>query len=299
MSRKVLVGGASGFIGSAVCRAFIHAGYSVAAVSRSPPRHSFFHQALSWEQLADAGKVDAVVNCSGENVLNPLKRWGTEFEEKCRSSRLDTAAQLGQFAKSVGAGKFVQVTGIHACPTGLNASEGEAKGEGEYAYSDSYWGKFVEQWENAARENFGEDRLVCVRPGAVLGREGGAFPQMRLQFLFGLGGVQGSGEQLFPWIHIEDLANVIRFSVEQDQVNGAVHAVAPQTITNKDLTTALGTILRRPTLLPTPKFVFNLIFGSPRIELLFDNPKVIPKKLVENGFKFKYGDIESALKSLV
>jgi uncharacterized protein (TIGR01777 family) len=249
---------------------------------------------VRWDNLAAVENVDAVINCTGENVLNPLKRWNQGFESVCKSSRFETAEALGQFAKSVGAETFVQVTGIHACPTGSDA----AKDEDEYEYANSYWGNFVENWENSAKQNFEGGRLVCIRPGAVLGKDGGAFPQMRLQFLFGLGGIQGSGEQLFPWIHIEDLAQAVKFSVENSKVSGAVHAVAPQIIDNKELTSALGSVLHRPTFLPTPKFVFDLMFGSPRVDLLFDNPKVVPKKLLDNGFKFKYDNIESAIKSL-
>lgn len=147
-------------------------------------------------------------------------------------------------------------------------------------------------------------KQFVIRPGAVLGRDGGAMKQMLLPFWLGLGGTLGSGRQPFPWIHVSDLAGIIAHALEapaaapspsQQVFNG----VAPALNTNYEFTKELGRVLRRPTIFPVPGFVMNTLMGSERAVVLTQGQKVIPKRTQEAGFEYKYPDLTSALKEIV
>lgn len=141
-------------------------------------------------------------------------------------------------------------------------------------------------------------------PGVVLGRDGGAIKQMLLPFWLGLGGTLGSGRQPFPWIHISDLAGIIAHALEQPgEISSpspqVFNGVAPALNTNYEFTKELGRIMRRPTILPVPGFIFNALMGSERAMVLTQGQKVIPKRTQEAGYHYKYPDLTSALREIV
>lgn len=132
-----------------------------------------------------------------------------------------------------------------------------------------------------------------IRTGAVIGRSGGMIKQMKLPFSLGLGGKLGDGKQILPWIHIDDLCNLIKYSIETE-VEGPLNGVAPDIITNEQFTAAFCQVLRRPALFPTPAFVINAIFGPERAALLLSGAKIVPKRTTEFHFKFSYPKIIDA-----
>ena len=122
--------------------------------------------------------------------------------------------------------------------------------------------------------------------------------QLYWPFFFGLGGPVGSGDQYFPWIHIDDLVELMVYAIENDHVNGILNAVAPQIVTNKEFAKALGVSMGRPSLIPSPKFILKTIFSEERSKIMTEGQKVIPKRTLETGFKFKYDNIDAACRHL-
>mmetsp|Transcript_17528 Transcript_17528/g.61609 ORF Transcript_17528/g.61609 Transcript_17528/m.61609 type:complete len:247 (-) Transcript_17528:180-920(-) len=143
-------------------------------------------------------------------------------------------------------------------------------------------------------------RVVQIRTGVVLGRDGGALAQMLTPFEFGLGGPMGSGKQVMPWIHIDDILRVVAEAINNPALAGAVNGTAPQPATNEELTGALAAVMRRPNLLRVPAFALKLLFGGQFAhELLLTGQRVVPRRLTDAGFQFAYPTLEGALREVV
>lgn len=137
-----------------------------------------------------------------------------------------------------------------------------------------------------------------IRTGVVIGRDGGMIKSMKLPFQLGLGGKIGSGKQPLPWIHIDDLCSLIKFSIEQANVEGALNGVAPEIITNEDFTKAFSKVLGRPAVFATPEFVITTLFGKDRAALLLSGAKIHPKRTLESGFKYRFAKVIDACKEV-
>ncbi|XP_076004498.1 epimerase family protein SDR39U1 [Genypterus blacodes] len=299
---RILVGGGSGFVGRELTRLLRVKGHEVTLISRQPGPGK-----ITWGELESGGlpACDGAVNLAGENILNPLRWWNESYKKDLFSSRIDTTKAL---ADAISASpspphSWVLVSAVACYQPSLTA---------EYT-EDSEWTPFdllsrlVKEWEAAALlpENVATTtKQVIVRPGIVLGRDGGAMKQMMLPFWLGLGGTLGSGRQPFPWIHVSDLAGIIAGALETPAVPPSpspqvLNGVAPALNTNHEFTKELGRILNRPTILPVPGFALNAMLGSERAILLTQGQKVIPKNTLETGFQYKYPDLTSALREIV
>uniref|UniRef100_UPI003AADFC7C epimerase family protein SDR39U1 isoform X4 n=1 Tax=Centroberyx gerrardi TaxID=166262 RepID=UPI003AADFC7C len=270
---RVLIGGGSGFVGRELTRLLRDKGHEVTVISRQP----------------GPGKIT----------------WNESYKKDLFSSRIDTTKTLAQAiaASPSPPHSWVLVSGVACYKPSLEAQYTE----------DSEWTPFdllsqlVKEWEAAAclPENVAKiTKQVVIRPGAVLGRDGGAMKQMLLPFWLGLGGTLGSGTQPFPWIHVSDLAGIISRALEPPAdppapVPQVFNGVAPALNTNYEFTKELGRVLRRPTVFPVPGFVMNALMGSERAVVLTQGQKVMPKRTLESGFQYKYPDLTSALKEIV
>ncbi|XP_068197345.1 epimerase family protein SDR39U1 [Antennarius striatus] len=299
---RVLIGGGSGFVGREVIRLLRAKGHEVTVISRQPGPGR-----ITWVELESSGlpPCEGAVNLAGENLMNPLRWWNESYKKDLFSSRIDTTRTLAQSiaASSSPPQSWVLVSGVACYKPSLTV---------EYT-EDSEWtpfdllSKLVKEWEASALlpENVAKTtKQFIIRPGAVLGRDGGAIKQMLLPFWLGLGGTLGSGSQPFPWIHVTDLAEMIVHALETpgDETSPSpqvFNGVAPALNTNYEFTKALGQVLRRPTIIPVPGFVMNALLGSERAVVLTQGQKVIPKKTKEAGFEYKYPDLTSALKEIV
>ncbi|KAG7524300.1 hypothetical protein JOB18_010055 [Solea senegalensis] len=237
--------------------------------------------------------------------MNPLRWWNESYKKDLFSSRIDTTKALAQAiaASHSPPRSWVLVSGVACYKPSLTAQYTE----------DSEWtpfdllSKLVKEWEASAllpEDVAKTTRQVIIRPGAVLGRDGGAMKQMLLPFWLGLGGTLGSGSQPFPWIHVSDLAGIIAQALEPSTDSAPAspqvfNGVAPALNTNYEFTKELGRILGRPTVLPVPGFVMNALMGSERAVVLTQGQKVVPKKTLEAGFQYKYPDLTSALNEIV
>ncbi|XP_056384277.1 epimerase family protein SDR39U1 [Hyla sarda] len=298
---RVLIGGGSGFIGQSLSQLLKSRGHQVTIISRQPGQ-----QKITWADVSKKGlpPCDAVVNLAGENVLNPLKRWTEEFKQTVIASRIETTRTITQaISQSQNPPHtWVVVTGVGYYPP----SQTQQYSEDSPGGNADFLSRLVRDWEKAAELSSTKDKpltkLVKVRTGVVLGRNGGALPTMLWPFRLCLGGVLGSGKQPFPWIHIEDLCRLLCHTIEQEEnVAGILNAVSPSSVTdtNTDFTGALSRALGRPAFLFTPGFAVQWLFGSDRAPMLLEGQRVVPQRTLQSGFSFQYPDLDSALAQLL
>lgn len=238
-----------------------------------------------------------MINVSGQNVLDPRRRWTPGFKQNVISSRVNTTKNLAQAIKNANPKPkvFVTISGV-GCYT---PSETAEYTEDSPCSGNDFMSSLCKQWEDAAKlpPELGV-RNVIIRSGVVLGRHGGIMQNIWLPFWLGLGGRIGSGKQFMPWIHIDDLVGLFLFSIEENHVTGVLNGVAPDIITNYQFTKAVGKNMWRPTIFPMPQFVLNFLFSPERAIIMIEGQKVIPERVLKLGYQYMFPDINSACKSI-
>lgn len=189
---------------------------------------------------------------------------------------------------------FVNISGV----SNYKPNDKKVYTEDDPSEDYDYLSKLCIDWEKAATipKETGV-RNVKIRTGVVLGREGGMIQSLFVPFFMGAGGPVASGNQPLPWIHIDDLCNLIKYSIETPKVEGVLNGVAPQIITNRDFANAFAKALWRPALFPLPQFVVEYLFSKERSVLLTTGAKIQPKRTLETGFQYEYPEIYPACKS--
>ncbi|KAK6185229.1 hypothetical protein SNE40_007507 [Patella caerulea] len=293
---SILIGGGSGFVGGELSKLLVKNGLKVILVSRSAGSNK-----ITWKDLEKNGlpkDCSGVVSMAGENILNPFKRWNEDFKSEVRSSRIDTTKALAQaIMEAENKPKvFVSMSGVaYHKPDDIKEYTEESSG-GDY----DFLSRLTTEWEAAAKlPNSCNVRQIVVRTGVVLGRNGGMIKQIYLPFYMGAGGKIGSGLQWFPWIHVSDVAGIFAYAIQNENVNGVLNAVAPNPVTNSQFTSSFAGAMWRPSIFPTPGFMMNALFGAERGKVILEGQKVLPKRTLEYGYKFKYPDIDSACKEIV
>uniref|UniRef100_A0A0K8TKJ3 Putative nucleoside-diphosphate sugar epimerase n=1 Tax=Tabanus bromius TaxID=304241 RepID=A0A0K8TKJ3_TABBR len=254
---------------------------------------------MTWHDLDQKGLPDgvtAVVNLTGQNVLDPTRRWTPGFKQNVWNSRINSASALAKaIEKSSGVQAFVNVSGVS-----LYQPSDKIYTEDDSGETYDFMSKLCIEWEKAS--NLPKDsscRQVNVRSGVVIGRGGGMIASIQLPFWLGLGGPIGSGNQPLPWIHILDLCRLIQFAMENPNVSGPLNGVAPEIVTNEQFSKAYASALRRPAIFAVPEFVVDLLFGKERSVLLTTGAKVKPKKVLDLGFEYKYPTAKAACTAVV
>lgn len=301
---KVLVTGASGFIGEALCDALLVRGDTVVGLTRDPQRARGTNPGVGWHAWeptlerppgAAFDGVDGVVHLLGEKIN---QRWTDEAKQKIMETRrtgtrnlLGTIAGLAEKPKVLVSQSAVGYYGDRG-----DAVVDESSGPG----GESFDSEVVVAWEAAAREAEAEGlRLVIVRTGQVLDANGGLLGELLLPFRLGLGGPIAGGEQYLSWIHRDDEVGILRWALDEAEVGGVVNATSPNPATNKDFSKALGRALGRPAVLPLPGFALDLKFGKEFGRVLRGGQRVIPKRTEELGYRFRHPELDEALQGLV
>ncbi|CAO1438855.1 unnamed protein product [Diamesa tonsa] len=292
--KHVLIGGGTGFIGTRLQTLFANNGYNVTVISRMPGL-----KRITWTELERFGlpqDTTAVVNVAGQNVLDPARRWTPGFQQNVWNSRINSSKSIVKAIQGadIKPDVFVNVSGVS-----LYKPSDKVYTEDDNGQNYDYMSKLCIEWEKAAEldPELGV-RNVKIRTGVVLGREGGMIKNLILPFWFGVGGPVCDGKQILPWIHIIDLCNLIKYSIENKNVNGVLNGTAPDIITNMQFSKAFASALFRPALIPLPEFVVKAIFGNERMVLLTTGAKVMPKRTLETGFKYEYPTIQKATKEV-
>ncbi|KAL8605936.1 hypothetical protein ACOMHN_024760 [Nucella lapillus] len=292
---SVLIGGGSGFLGRHLTKLLADHGMKVTVLSRSAGPNR-----ITWSDLQRSGLPEgctAVVSMSGENILNPIKRWNESFKQAVWTSRVDnTQALATAISQSTSPPKvFISMSGVGYYKPDPSREYEEGSPGGDF----DYLSELCTAWEAAAKLPSSVNvRQVTIRSGVVLGRDGGMIQQIYLPFFMGLGGPISSGEQWFPWIHVSDIAGLVFHAIRNDNVSGILNGVAPQSATNAEFTKAFASAMCRPAFFPVPGFVMNWVFGHERGKVILEGQKVIPKRTLESGYKFSYPDLASACKNL-
>ncbi len=295
--KTLLVTGGTGFIGREVCRHALAEGYRVRVLTRNPGAASTLLPGTTTVAAAAQAfeqPVDVVVNLAGEPLVG---RWTARRKQRFHDSRVGLTESLVNAAEQSGHWPGVVVSGSAIGYYGPNGDQ--ALVESSPAV-DSFSHRLCSAWESAA-EGFaaGGARLVLLRTGIVLDREGGALARMLPPFRLGLGGAIGSGRQWMSWIAREDLVSLIFHAIDNDRVSGPLNGTAPFPETNRDFTRTLARQLQRPTLLPMPAWAARLAFGEMADELLLASQKVLPAQAEQTGFGFRHPRLSSALAAML
>lgn len=300
---KVLVTGASGFIGSALCDSLLVRGDSVVGLSRDPERARSTNPSVIWhpweptlERPPEAAfeGVDAVVNLLGERID---QRWTDESKQRIlESRRTGTRNLLGAIA---GLDHKPRVL-VSQSAIGFYGNRGDAIVDEEAAPGEGFDAEVVREWENAAREAEALGlRLAIVRTGHVLDPSGGFLAKLLTPFKLGVGGPLAGGEQYVSWVHIEDEVGILLWALDDEKVSGTINSTAPNPVTNRELSKALGRALGRPALVPVPGLALDLMFGSEFGHVLRGGQRVVPRRATDLGYAFRFTDIDSALADLL
>ena len=282
--KTISITGSSGFVGTNLQTFFKSKGFNVIDIKR--------------DELKDINKLtkiiensNVVINLAGANIIN---RWTNSYKKLLYSSRVETTNSIVKAMKR--AEKKPELF-ISTSAVGIYKNK-SCYDEENFELENDFLANLCKDWESSAlKANDLGIRTTIFRFGIVMGK-GGALKKMLTPFRLGLGGAIGDGSQDFSFIHIDDLLNAYEFVVNNKKISGSINLTAPTPSSNLGLTLALGKSLNRPTILPVPEFILNLIF-SEGAKVLTDGQCVKPKTLLDNGFEFKYKTIEETIDNLV
>lgn len=305
MSKKVVIAGATGLIGKHLSMHLAALGYEIKALVRNPEKafDSLKHyniELIEWdikmspdEVAADLEGWDCVINLAGASVGG--KRWNDEVKKELCDSRIDSTRQLVN-AIQICANK--PKTFITACGVGIYGFRGDENVTENSSLGDDFLAKLCIDWEKEAFKAEKNCRVVSMRTGVVLDNNEGALKELMMPFKFYAGGWLGSGRQWFPWIHIKDIIEVYKFCIDNDNITGPINADAPEVVRNKEFCKELGKAMHRPCIFPVPGFALKIIVGE-FAETLLNGQKVIPEKLENLNFPFRFKKLNSALEDLL
>jgi uncharacterized protein len=305
---KVTVTGATGLIGSRVVDALKARGDEVTALSRSPERaaRALGVPAKAWSPMAGpppadalAGR-DAVVHLVGEPID---QRWTAESRRRILDSRevgtrnLLEGLAAGRAHVAEGGGSARPSTLVSASAVGFYGDRGDAVLTEEAGPGTGFTAEVCEAWEReAARAEELGMRVVRVRTGVVLAEGGGALAKMLPPFKLGVGGPVAGGRQYLPWIHVDDVVGVYLAALDDERYDGPVNASAPEPVTNRDFSKALGRALHRPAVAPVPAFALKLLYGD-MSEIVLSGQRAVPAKAQSLGYAHRHPELDEALRS--
>ncbi len=294
----MLITGASGLIGKALQASMAGSDDDLLLASRKAGDNDDRIQWTVEEGFTETDRLEglnAVIHLAGENISG--LRWTDEKKKAIRDSRVIGTRNVVEAISKLKVKPKVLVT---SSAIGYYGERGDEEVTESSMPGDDFLAEVAKAWETESRR--AEDagvRTVLLRTGIVLSKNGGALGTMLLPFKLGVGGVIGSGRQWMSWISIDDHVRVIRHVIENESIRGAVNSVAPGPVTNEQFTKILGEVLYRPTILPLPSFAVSMLFGEMGDALLLSSTRVVPKRLLDSGFEFKYPDLKSALEHIL
>jgi uncharacterized protein len=301
---RVSVTGATGTIGRALVRELLGRGDQVAVLSRDPDRARETLGAevdpFAWPDAKAAPPPpeslrasDGVVHLAGEPLA---QRWSDVTKREIRDSRVlgtrNLVAALRALPAAERPGALVSQSAV-----GFYGARGDEPLDESAPAGDDFLAEVVAAWESEARaaEEVGV-RVVTTRTGVILSESGGALEKMLPPFKLGVGGPVAGGRQYVPWVHLDDVVGAMRFCLDTDGARGPVNVTAPEPVTNKELSKALGRALGRPAVAPVPGFAVKLLYGEMAM-VVTTGQRAVPKRLLELGYDFRWPELEPALRS--
>ncbi|HEY5343547.1 MAG TPA: TIGR01777 family oxidoreductase [Solirubrobacteraceae bacterium] len=304
---RVTVTGASGLIGSALVAELRERGAEVTVLSRdaSRARAALGVEAVRWDPLGEPAPVDAltgadaVVHLAGENIA---QRWSARAKRAIRESRVLGTANLLAGLEAAGREEDGRGGGrprilISGSAVGYYGPRGEEPLDEDAPPGNDFLAETCVAWEAEARKASALGmRVVVLRTGVVLDRDGGALAKMLPPFRLGVGGPVAGGEQYMSWVHREDLVGMIAAALADERWSGPVNGTAPEPVSNREFSHALGHALHRPSLLPVPGFALGLLYGE-MAEIVTTGARVMPAKALVLGYDFRHPELGEALRS--
>jgi uncharacterized protein len=294
---RIAVSGASGLIGSKLCAALEADGAQVLRLVRgkdlNPTKELFWDPSQGFLTPERLNGLQAVVHLAGESIAQG--RWNEQKKRRILRSRVDGTTTLARALAGLAEKPEVLVC---ASAIGFYGDRGDEVLTEESESGSGFLADVCRQWEaavGAARQ--AGIRVVSLRFGMVLSRDGGALQKMLTPFRLGGGGVVGSGKQYWSWIHVNDVVGLIRHVIATPELSGPVNATASTPVTCAEFTKTLGRVLHRPTVVPMPAFLARAALGEMANELLLSSARVVPRKAEQRGYKFEFADLESALRA--
>lgn len=302
---KILVTGATGFVGAHLISSFSVSSsvqFIILArnVDRARKKLGAQHEYLQWAdplrmpQLDAVSKFDGVINLMGANLA--AKRWSDRYKKELFNSRVDATEQIFKAIEkfSIRPKFFINMSaiGFYGNTGAEIVTENSPAGKG-------FMARLCQSWEKAAWDHQKlTDRLILLRAGVVLGRDGGMIKTILPPFQMGLGGKLGSGNQYLSWIHVDDLIGIIKKIISDETLNGTINAVSEYPCSNEVFTRKFAEILRKPSFCNVPAFVLKLAMGE-MSNIVLEGQRVIPTRLKEIRFHYKYPTLEMALKASI
>jgi uncharacterized protein (TIGR01777 family) len=298
---KIFMTGGTGFVGTYLTKRLISEGHEVTILTRGFGGTELKRTGLSylignptiegnWQKVLH--EHDVIINLAGASIFS---RWTPERKKILLSSRIDTTRNIVE-ALPDGAKRIIFFSASAVGYYGFHEDEELIESS---TPGDDFLARLAYDWEKEALKAEAKGaRVIITRIGIVLGKKGGALGRMIPLFKYFFGGPLGSGRQWSSWVHIHDIAEAFIFLLSHKDISGAVNFCSPNPVRNKDLGEAIGKVLHRPSFMPAPGFMLELIlgeFGS----VLLKGQRVIPRRLLESGFKFRYQNIEEALKDII
>lgn len=306
---RILVSGSTGLVGSALLPRLSREGHTVARLMRpgtslkanaqgQSARSEF--EAVSWSPEdgalgAGADGADAIMHLAGVSIADG--RWNPAHKKALRDSRVAATHHLIESLKTL---KRPPRIFIAASAIGFYGDRGDEELVESSAAGTDFLAQLCVDWEaesSRARE-FGA-RVVQLRTGVVLARDGGALPKMALPFRLGAGGPVGSGRQWVSWIALDDVTGIVSHALSNAQINGPYNVVAPQPVRNADFAKSLGRVLHRPAFFPTPAFALRLALGEMADALLLSSQRVLSQRIEQTGYRFAHSELDGALRSVL
>jgi uncharacterized protein (TIGR01777 family) len=295
---RVLISGASGLIGSVLRPALVADGHLTAALVRRAPGAG----EVQWNPASalDAKRLegfDGIVHLAGKNIAG---LWTERFRREVRESRVQGTRTL-----AAAAAESFRHTGkpsvfVAASAVGYYGDRGDEELTENSPGGEGFLAEVVRQWEEAADGAAAAGiRVVQLRMGAVLAKQGGALKAMLPAFSLGLGGPVGNGKQYMSWIALADVVGAFLFALTNDVLRGPVNVASPQPVRNREFVKALGAALHRPSIFPLPAFAVRLLMGEMGESLLLASQRVVPSKLEAASYRFRYPELAQALRASV
>jgi hypothetical protein len=291
---RIVIAGGTGFLGTPLAASLERDGHDIVVLTRGSTGVTWTPNGETgpWASVVDG--AGAVINLAGESIA--AKRWSAAQKQRILDSRVHATRSL---ATAIEQAKHPPPVLVSGSAVGYYGPLGQQPVTEDALPGSDFLARVCVAWEaEAARAATDRTRVVCVRTGLVLEKDGGALPQMLPPFKVGVGGPVGSGKQYWPWIHRDDWTALVRWAIAAPTVSGPINATGPNPVTNTDFARALGRAMHRPALMPAPAFALRLLLGEMADGLLLSGQRAIPAKATRAGFAFKYARVDEALAAI-
>jgi len=292
----LLIAGGSGFLGTALAKAFRAAGHRVMILTRRPQREgdvlwSTKPTDTTWRHALE--RSDAVINLAGASIAGA--RWTDDRKREIRASRMEPTVSL---VSAIAAATRPPAVFISGSAVGIYGVRGDEIITEETPAGGDFLASLCRDWETRALEASSRSRTVLLRSGVVLAREGGALPQLALPFRLFAGGPVGTGQQYLSWISLTDWIGIVQWTLTRNHVSGPINLTAPAPVTNAEFASTIGRVLGRPSFVPTPAFAVRFALGELADALILGGQRVVPTRATALGYEFKHETLEPALREI-